>query len=64
MTVQATENLPKEVADFMKKIGPRPLTADEARMFNLLRLKHGLPAASATGIAVALSADDDEDDTL
>lgn len=64
MTAQATETLPQEVADFMKKIGPRQLTADEARMLNLLRLKHGLPAASATGIAAALYPDDDEDDLL
>jgi hypothetical protein len=50
---------PAEIADFLRKIGPRQLTAAEARELNLLRLKHGLPGASATGIAAELAGDTD-----
>lgn len=55
MTGQDAKPLPPEIADFMSKIGPRALTAEEARALNLLRLKYGLPAASATGIAERLA---------
>lgn len=48
---------PAEIADFLRKIGPRQLTSAEARELNLLRLKHGLPGASATGIAAELASD-------
>ena len=43
----------------MSKIGPRALTPEEARALNLLRLKYGLPAASATGIAERLAGKDE-----
>ncbi len=59
MTGQDAKPLPPEIADFMSKIGPRALTAEEARALNLLRLKYGLPAASATGIAERLAGKDE-----
>ncbi len=59
MTGQGAKPLPPEIADFMSKIGPRALTPEEARALNLLRLKYGLPAASATGIAERLAGKDE-----
>ncbi|HCS23866.1 MAG: hypothetical protein H3C49_08515 [Alphaproteobacteria bacterium] len=47
----AGQKLPEEIVEFMAKIGPRALSEEEARALNLLRLKHGLPAASASGVA-------------
>jgi hypothetical protein len=46
---------PVEIREFLAAIGPRQLTTEEARALNLLRLKHGLPAASATGVAAELA---------
>lgn len=46
---------PAEIREFLAAIGPRQLTTEEARALNLLRLKHGLPAASATGVAAELA---------
>jgi|GEM_PF-1295944 len=46
---------PAEIKEFLAAIGPRQLTSEEARALNLLRLKHGLPAASATGVAAELA---------
>lgn len=48
---------PAEIRDFLEAIGSRQLTPEEARQLNILRLKHGLPAASPTGTAEYLSAE-------
>lgn len=50
---------PAEVRAFLDAIGPRQLTPEEARQLNILRLKHGLPAASPTGTAEELNADNE-----
>lgn len=60
MTSAGSKQLPEEIVEFMAKIGPRSLTDEEARALNLLRLKHGLPAASAAGVAAAILADNDK----
>lgn len=52
---------PAEIAEFMRKIGPRQLTPDEARALNLLRLKHGLPGANVSGVAAHIAEDSDKD---
>jgi len=48
---------PSEIRAFLDAIGPRQLTPEEARQLNILRLKHGLPAASPTGVAESLTED-------
>lgn len=53
---------PAEITDFLRKIGPRQLTPAEARELNLLRLKHGLPGASATGVAAELAGKKSDDE--
>lgn len=55
MTSDIQNQPPEEIAAFLKKIGPRALTPEEARQLNLLRLKHGLAGSSATGIAAKLA---------
>lgn len=64
MTVQDNNKTPPpvEIADFLRKIGPRQLTSAEARELNLLRLKHGLPGASATGVAAELAGKPHDED--
>jgi phosphopantetheine adenylyltransferase len=56
----AAAEQPAEIRAFLEAIGPRRLTPEEARQLNLLRLKHGLPAMSVTGVA-ALLADDEKE---
>lgn len=51
---------PAEIRAFLDAIGPRQLTPEEARQLNILRLKHGLPAASPTGVADSLNEDKKE----
>lgn len=48
---------PEEIRAFLDAIGPRQLTSEEARQLNILRLKHGLPAASPTGVAEHIQKD-------
>lgn len=48
---------PTEIRAFLDAIGPRQLTPAEARQLNILRLKHGLPAATPTGIADCIHKD-------
>ncbi|HEX2752836.1 MAG TPA: hypothetical protein VHP34_07000 [Alphaproteobacteria bacterium] len=51
---------PPEIRAFLDAIGPRQLTPEEARQLNILRLKNGLPAASPTGTAENIHADNKE----
>lgn len=52
---------PAEIRTFLEAIGPRQLTPEEARQLNILRLKHGLPAASPAGVAEYLSTESEKE---
>jgi hypothetical protein len=52
----------KTAAEFLKNIGPRDLTREEARALRLLRLEEGQSPHGASGVEKVLAADAEKEE--